>query len=187
MAKLTNSTWQSSVDKKQRYPSLKREINVDIAVLGAGIAGATTAYMLRTLGRKVALIEKGIIGKEAASGFTTGFLSTALDTDLIELSKMFGNRKAKLFWQSQQDAIETVAKIIKDEKIDCEFKRVSEYFYANKEEQVTDLKEEYALAKKLGFKVKFHDYKKLKFPNFGSMEVLNQAKFNALAYIQSLI
>lgn len=184
---MAKSTWLEDVSIKKQYSQLTQDLEVDVAIIGAGITGATAAYKLRKLGKKVAFFEKGLIGDESVTSYTTGFLSMFADNGLTETVETFGARKAKLVWQSQQTAIEEIAAIVKKEKIDCEFIRCSEYFYGNHNDQAMELKEEATLAQKMGFKVNFSIDGKLKFPNSGYMEVKNQGKFHATKYIASLI
>lgn len=51
--------WQEGVlDKKPKFPVLKENIKVDVAIIGAGITGITSAYLLAKAGKKVCLLEK---------------------------------------------------------------------------------------------------------------------------------
>ncbi len=184
---MAETTWLEDVKLIEKYGALKQSIEVDIAIIGAGITGSTAAYLLKNQGKKVALIEKGIIGQESVTSYTTGFLSMFADNGLTETIETFGARKAKLVWKSQQSAIEEIASIVKKEKIDCEFVRCSEYFYANDNNQAMGLKEETAAAKKMGFDVKFKIDNHLPFPNSGYMEVRNQGKFHSTKYITALV
>ena len=54
-----NSIWLETTSNNMEYPALKNNINVDVCIIGAGITGITTAYMLTKQGLKVAVLEKG--------------------------------------------------------------------------------------------------------------------------------
>jgi glycine/D-amino acid oxidase-like deaminating enzyme len=184
---MAKTTWLEDIPFKNIYAPLASNIEVDIVIIGAGIAGTTAAYQLRSLGKKVALIEKGLIAQQSVTSFTTGFLSMFADNGLTDTTKSFGARNAKLVWQSQQSAIEEIAKIVNKETIECEFVRCSEFFYSNNNDQAVDLKEESQLAQKMGFDVEFKIDNTLNFPNSGYMEVKNQAKFHSTKYIKNLV
>ena len=53
------------VDPVPSDPDLPEE--VDVAIIGGGIAGVTAAYFLAKAGRRVALLEKGVIAGEQSS------------------------------------------------------------------------------------------------------------------------
>lgn len=181
------SPWMEEVHPKHKFKTLKGDIGTDILIIGAGITGLTTAYNLSKSGKKVVVIDKGVVGEQAATGFTTAFITQVVDTDLTDLEKMYGAKKAKMVWQSHQDAVDFIDKVVKREKIDCEFIRVSNFEYANSQKQFESLQEEYKRAKNFGFKVKLVDQKNsLPFRNYGYMEVKNQAKFHPLKYINAL-
>ncbi len=184
---MAETTWLEEVKLNEKYGPLQQSTEVDIAIIGAGIAGSTAAYLLKNQGKKVALIEKGIIGQESVTSYTTGFLSMFADNGLTETVDTFGAAKAKKVWQSQQSAIEKIAAIVKKEAIECELVRCSEYFYGNDNKQAMGLKEEFEQAKKFGFNVDFKIDTKLNFPNSCYMEVKNQGKFHSLKYITALI
>jgi glycine/D-amino acid oxidase-like deaminating enzyme len=69
---MTISYWQDSVSVPlTKYPSLNEDIEVDVVIVGAGIAGLTAAYVLKQSGRTVAVLEKNTIGSGTTSK-TTG-------------------------------------------------------------------------------------------------------------------
>jgi hypothetical protein len=82
---------------------------------------------------------------------------------------MFGREQAKLIEDSHQNAIDTIEKIIKKEKITCEFTRCSNFFFAAKEKDFEDLKKEEKAALSLGLKTKLKKTQ-LPFRNFGYLE-----------------
>src|SRR6187399_3017403 len=119
------SYWINSVHPKT-YEELDREIETDILIIGAGIAGLTTAYCLLLTGRKVIVVDDGLPGSRE-SGRTTGHLTYALDDRYYNLEKMFGAEKTKLIAQSHLSAINKIEEIIHTENIDCDFKRINGY------------------------------------------------------------
>jgi glycine/D-amino acid oxidase-like deaminating enzyme len=157
----------------------------EIIIVGGGMAGITSAYLLSKTGKKIILLEKRKLG-ENTTDCTTGFLTPVIDTDPIKLIKQFGARNAELILESHKKAVDEVEKIIKTEKIDCEFERCTNYIYANdknEEQYLIKLAEGY---KKLGIEAKYKKENKLKFNNFGYIEMPNHAKFHAIKYLTSL-
>lgn len=166
------------------FPVLKTSIKVDVAVVGGGIAGVVTAYLLAKAGKKVALLEKDEIAS-GATNWTTAFATYVTDAPLSNLKRTFGAKRANLAWESGKLAINELERIIKAEKIDCDFMRCPAHIYAPTTDDLQKLHEEYELAKSLGFPVQLKKTS-LGFEALGHMDVPNQAKFHAVKFVSSL-
>ncbi len=161
-------------------------MEVDVAIVGAGITGVLNAYLLSEAGLSVAVFEAK---KEIAADttmFTTAFITKVIDTGLSELVKIYGAAKTRMIWESGQAAIATIAAIIKKEKIDCEFKRVDYFAYANNIDQFYELEAEYKTARELGFETSLSKRASLGFKNFGSWKVPDQAQFDPEKFVLAL-
>lgn len=176
--------WRDTV-KAATYPPLKKDLSVDMLIIGAGIAGVATAYALSKTGKSIALIEKEQIGS-GATGHTTAFIAQPIDTDLIALADIFDKNGAKMVWESGGKAIDLIEQHVKKEKIDCEFTRCPYYEFALEEKDNESLQEEAKLAKDLDLPVAYQEDRKLGFNKYGYNEIRNQAKFNPLKYITGL-
>ncbi len=181
----TNTSWVADI-KEREYPSLVTDMEVDVAIIGAGITGVLTAYMLAKEGKKVAIIEKERIG-EGVTHLTTAFLTQIIDTDLRDLISIYGEEKAKRIVDSHMEAINLIEKIAKDEEIDSYFMRCSDYMYINDEKQFSDLREEYVAVNKLGIDARISEKRMLGFKNYGYIEVKNQAKFHPMRFVTELM
>src|SRR5918999_4510671 len=87
-----------------RYPSLGGERTVDVAVVGAGITGVSTAYLLKQAGKSVALLEQSLVGF-GATGYTTAKLTVGHSLIYRDLVDIHGENVARPA-RSNQDAIE---------------------------------------------------------------------------------
>lgn len=148
MASNKGNTWDQNVPR-QSYPPLAGDIAVDVAIIGGGITGILTAYLLSQAGKKVALIEQYLL-VYGATGATTGFLSQAIDTDLVDLIRIWGARDASLIIRSHGQATDLIESIVITEKIDCEFTRCDNYTYAATPTDNTGLKKEHTAASQIG-------------------------------------
>jgi len=181
------STWQQGLEIKSKRPALNTTLSVDVLVIGAGITGITTAYLLSKTKQKVALIEKASLHENSATAFTTAFITQVIDTDLQKIVDTFGESRAKLVWEAGDKAIDFIEKTVDEEKIECEFTRCSNFEYAINDSEKEELIKEAKLAKNLGFNVYFHDKNDLNFPNAGYLETKKQAKFHPIKYLNGLV
>lgn len=110
------------------YPSLTRDTVADVCIVGGGIAGLTTAYMLLRENRSVVLIDDGPIGG-GMSCMTTAHLVTALDDRYYELERLHGLRGARMAAGSHSAAIDLIEMIVQHEGIECGFERLDGYLF----------------------------------------------------------
>ncbi|HYH76338.1 MAG TPA: FAD-binding oxidoreductase, partial [Arthrobacter sp.] len=108
------------------YPVLSGNIEVDVAVIGAGIAGLTAALALKRKGQKVAVIETARVGT-GVTGHTTGKVTSLHRLAYTELARRHGDDSARVYGQANQHAVEHVAQLVAQEGIDCDFRRVANY------------------------------------------------------------
>src|SRR5688572_5688027 len=110
------------------HPALVADLEVDVCIVGAGIAGMTTAYLLAKEGRRVAILEQGSVGGGMTS-FTTAHLTAALDDRYYELERYHGAQGIRHAAASHSAAIERIEQIVRDEGIECSFRRVDGFLF----------------------------------------------------------
>jgi glycine/D-amino acid oxidase-like deaminating enzyme/nitrite reductase/ring-hydroxylating ferredoxin subunit len=183
----TTSYWQDSASAPV-FAKIKSDLNVDVAIVGAGITGITAAYLFKQAGFKVALIDRTRPGGFDTTN-TTAHLTCVTDSSLQELVKHFGVEEAAKVWSAGRYAIRQIAEIIQREKIECDFKWVPGYYHAPWTGKVDDVKEtlrqEAALAQKLGFPARYLENVPL--VNRPGVFFENQAKFNPREYLAALL
>ncbi len=138
------------------YPSLKENIKVDVAIMGAGISAALTAWHLRNAGLTVAVFDKNHagLGSTAAS---TAFLQYEIDIPLTKLKEYVGETDAVKSYELCREAIYDIADLCKSLKPVFDFHLKPSLQYASFKTHLSDLKAEYELRKKHGFKVQWLD------------------------------
>ena len=118
---ITNPLWSEQINiPRFRSVSTTQSIDVDVCVVGAGIAGLTTAYMAAREGLSVIVLDEGPIGG-GQTGRTSAHLASAIDDRFVEIEKMHGIEGSKLAHQSHAAAIDTIERIAREENIECEF------------------------------------------------------------------
>ncbi len=119
--------WQSSA--LRRLPGgLEGNAHAEVVIIGAGVAGLTTGYLLAREGRSVMILDDGAVaGGETCR--TTAHLSCALDDRYLELARMHGADGARLAAASHVAAINEIERIAAHEGIRCDFRRVDGYLF----------------------------------------------------------
>src|SRR5581483_5143460 len=178
------STWQDQ-DSLVRCPQLTKNIEADVVIVGGGITGIMTAYLLSKTSQKVVLLESATILSKATA-YTTGFITQVIDTNAATLIKLFGKEAAKLVWQSGHQAIRVIESIVRDEHIDCDFVKSPLYLVAYTQKELEQLRDELAAVRQLGFEGALHTDASLIFPNAGYLEIPGQARFHPLKFLYAV-
>lgn len=142
--------WWKGEHRSTRTSALEENLTVDVCIVGAGMAGITTGYLLAREGKSVAIVEARGVGA-GESGRTTAHLTAVLDDRFFVLEKLLGDKQSKLAAESHRAAIDCIEKIIGEEKIDCNFQRVTGYLVALDEEQRKTFSKEVDAADNAGF------------------------------------
>ena len=176
------SVWSESCKFRKRE-ALNKDIKTDVLVIGAGIAGILTAYMLKQKGREVVVIDAA----EIASGNTkntTAKITSQHDLIYSKLITEFGEERARQYAKANELAIKKYKEIIEDRRIECDFEEKPAYVYSLNEVDV--LKEEVEAAKKLGIDAEFVQKANLPFKINGALKFNNQAQFNPLKFLKDI-
>src|SRR4051812_9567503 len=145
------SLWVGTAEVPGR-PSLAGDISTDVCIVGAGIAGLTTAYLLTREGRRVVVLDDGPIGG-GETGRTTAHLASALDDRFYHLEHLHGESGARLAAESHSAAIDRIEAIAAAEGIDCDFARLDGYLFAAPGESADELDQELEAARRAGLEV----------------------------------
>jgi glycine/D-amino acid oxidase-like deaminating enzyme/nitrite reductase/ring-hydroxylating ferredoxin subunit len=128
---------------------LKENIRTDVCIIGAGIAGMTTAYLLAREGRSVVVLDDGVIGG-GMTGRTTAHLTNAFDDRYFEMEKLHGEEGSRLIAQSHTSAIDIVEQIVHEEQIDCAFERLDGFLFVPPGESMDVLGDELKASHRAG-------------------------------------
>lgn len=180
----TTSVWHASVSVPSFSP-LTGDDDADVCVIGAGIAGLTSAYLLLRSGKSVIVIDAAGIGAGETGRSSAHFFPP--DERYSEIERSFGADKAALVADSFRKATDCVESIIRREQIDCEFERLDGYLF-NPDGQWDDtLEQEYAVTSRLGLNVRRHErVPGLAFDTGPCLRFANQAQFHPLKYLAGL-
>ena len=181
---LTTSLWIATSEATS-FNSLQRDLEVDVAVIGAGITGVTAAVLLKRAGKRVALIEKNriLVGE---TGHTTAHLTEVTDAGAQDIVRNFGKEKARLVYASTREALERIAGLVEKERIRCGFRRVPAYLYTERDEDIDWMREEANASAQMGIDCAFTREVPLPFPSKGAVLYRNQAQFHPREYLLPL-
>ncbi|QLC49052.1 FAD-dependent oxidoreductase [Methanolobus zinderi] len=176
--------WISSTPESD-YPSPSENAEVDVAIIGGGIVGVTSALLLKQAGLSVALIEAGRI-LHGVSGQTTAKVTSQHHLIYDHLISHYGEDQARKYAESNQAAIEKMASLINEHNIDCDFMYKPAYVYAGSMSSVEKIHKEVDAAKKLGLPASFDDNPPLPFGTYGAVRFDRQAQFHPRKYLCAL-
>jgi glycine/D-amino acid oxidase-like deaminating enzyme/nitrite reductase/ring-hydroxylating ferredoxin subunit len=130
---------------------LTQSLDADVCVVGAGISGLTTAYLLAKAGKTVVVLEDGEIGS-GETGRTTAHLVNALDDRYEEIARLHGEEGARLAADSHTQAISQIEIIVNMEQIACDFERLPGYLFLGPDDDPAILDGEYDAAQRAGLR-----------------------------------
>lgn len=167
--------------------ALMKDTHADVCVIGAGIAGMTTAYLLVREGRSVVVLDDGpIAGGETQR--TTAHLANAIDNRYVEIERLHGAKGAQLTAESHTAAIDRIDAIVREEQIACEFERLDGYLFDPPEESSDLLERELQAARRAGLtSVELVERAPLKsFDTGPCLRFPRQGQFHPLKYLAGL-
>lgn len=179
------SIWKDRAGEDPKYPTLKGEYEADIVIIGAGITGLTTALRLIQSNKKVIVIEGLNIGS-GTTGESSCHLTTEIESNYFEVAKSFGLETAQKVAESRKEAINFIETITKVYNINCDFRRVPGYLFAENKKSVTELKKEQEGASRAGIEVVFTETIPLELNHFGALKFEDQAEFDSQKYLNAM-
>jgi glycine/D-amino acid oxidase-like deaminating enzyme/nitrite reductase/ring-hydroxylating ferredoxin subunit len=144
----STSLWMATTAAQNRS-ALTQDAHADVCIVGAGIAGITTAYLLAKQGKSVVVLDDGAVGGGQTQR-TTAHLSNALDDRYFEIERLHGSEGARLAANSHTAAIDRIESIIGEEQIACDFVRLDGYLFLPPGESAELLDRELAAAHRAG-------------------------------------
>jgi glycine/D-amino acid oxidase-like deaminating enzyme/nitrite reductase/ring-hydroxylating ferredoxin subunit len=167
------------------YPPLSDGTSVDVAVVGAGIAGVTAAVLLKRAGKTVALVEaKRIV--EGATGYTTAKVTAGHGASYSKIRQGFGEDGIRTYAQANEAALERIAQLVEEDGIDCDFERRTNYVYAESQEEVAQLRQEAEVERQAGLGTTLVDDTPLPFDVAAALKLDQQAQFHPRKYLLAL-
>ncbi|HEX6026265.1 MAG TPA: FAD-dependent oxidoreductase [Solirubrobacter sp.] len=164
------------------YGRLDRNVSADVAVLGGGIVGVTTALLLSEAGARVVLIDAGRVG-QGVTGHTTGKVSSQHGLIYAQLRSKHGADAARTYGEANEAALDWIAARVERDGIDCDFRRRDSFVWSDSR---SELEDEVEAAAEAGLPASLVDAVPLPFDVAGAVRFKRQAEFHAFKYVQAL-
>lgn len=177
--------WREAIDLP-RFHSLKEDLRADVVIVGGGIVGITSAYLLACEGLKVALLEADKL-LNGTTGHTTAKVTAQHGLIYNELIQNIGKSKARLYYEANTKALAFIRETVNQFNIDCDFSDQDAYLYATTQKYADKLQKEADAYGTLGIDGDMVDKIPFNITIKNGLVMKNQAQFHPLKYLAHLL
>jgi hypothetical protein len=163
------------------------DVQLDLVVVGSGIAGLSVAYEALAKGRRVTILDRGGIGS-GMTARTTAHLASALDDYYHEFISQRGEEEARLLHESLSAAIDRIEQISRTDSTSCDFNHCDGYLFLGEGDTPATLEKEMEACRRIGFAGVTWEAR-APIPDFDTGPCLRfprQGRFHPLKYLQVL-
>lgn len=180
----TESVWAATSELPE-CPHLAEDVQADVCIVGAGIAGLTTGYLLTKAGKSVVIVDDGPI-VSGMTQVTTAHLSSVIDDRFVEIEKWHGERGAFLAAESHARAIDRIESIAQELQAECDFARLDEYLFLAPGDRKEMLDHELAAARRAGVHAEMVPRAPLGYETGPAIRFANQGRVHPLKYLAAM-
>ncbi|RNC29017.1 MAG: Gamma-glutamylputrescine oxidoreductase [Candidatus Dichloromethanomonas elyunquensis] len=179
------SYWMDSTPQPE-YPPLDRDIQVDIAIIGGGITGISTAYFLNQHGVKAAILEADRI-LQGTTGHTTAKITSQHGLIYSKIKEQMSQEMAQQYADANQAAIQMINAIARENHIECDYVPQSAYDYTLLDKYMDKISQEVSVASSLGIKATYLEEIPLPFSVKAAVRFDEQAQFHPRKFLLPLV
>lgn len=179
------SFWIKQQNKQVSYPALEHDVSCNIAIIGAGLTGLSTAYYLNRASKDIMILEADQVGF-GASGRNTGKITFQHGAVYHKLMEKYDKVYASRYYQAQVDAMRSIEAIIQEHHIDCDYQKRDALIYTKDVTKVYELQDEYQTYLDLGIEATYLKSDEYSFPIEAGILVHDQASYNPYSYCLGL-
>ncbi|MCX7773708.1 MAG: FAD-dependent oxidoreductase [Clostridia bacterium] len=169
----------------ESYEPLTEDLSTDYLIIGGGLVGITTLYLLTKAGLKASLIDATRIGY-GTSGRNTGKATAQHGYIYSRIEKNYGFEKAKQYYTINAKAMQFIEDVSKEYGIDSQFKKLPAYLFTQDEDYVDKLKKEFDLYQRMGIDSSFEKEIPVPLRVRCALKMNNQAQFHPKRFLDAL-
>ena len=179
-----NSLWLQDINIKA-FEKLSKNIETDVVIVGAGLCGLLTAYLLKDTGLKIVVID----ANKVANGTSANNTAKITAQHGLIYKELFDRDEdvARLYKKACLDALENYKKIIEENKIECDYRECDAFVYSRNEEYEKKIIDEYNVVKELGFDAYITAKTELDFQVFNALAFRHQATFHPVKFMNEIV
>ncbi|MFI6417421.1 FAD-dependent oxidoreductase [Streptomyces sp. NPDC050842] len=185
MRRTGSSYWTESAPPRSARPPLEGDLAADVVVVGAGIAGLSTAHELSRAGRDVLVLEADRIAT-GVTGHSTGKLTSLHGLRYAHLCRRHGASAAMAYADAQEDALRQVERLCAELEIDAELERRPAYTYTLDEAGAGEIQAEASAAYEAGLRADAVTDTGLPYPVAAAVRVEDQLQFHPGRFLLGL-
>ncbi|HEX8640493.1 MAG TPA: FAD-dependent oxidoreductase [Allosphingosinicella sp.] len=178
------SYWNATAPRSE-HPGLAGDLQVDVAIIGGGIVGVTTARMLKDRGVSCAVVEARRVGEEV-TGKSTAKITSQHNVAYTTIERKFGEEGAHCYAEANEAGVRTIVELAGAHGINCNLERKAAFTYTNDEKEVGKIEKEAELARVLGLPASLTRDTGLPFEVKAAMRWDDQAQFHPVKYVKAL-
>jgi glycine/D-amino acid oxidase-like deaminating enzyme/nitrite reductase/ring-hydroxylating ferredoxin subunit len=182
----TRSVWLDTGPSQPAFPPLEEDVRADVAVIGGGIVGITTAVLLAEQGAGVVLLEADRL-VHGVTGHTTAKVTSQHGMIYSRLRSTFGADGARTYAQANESALAWIAERVRRDGIDCDFRRRSAYAYVTEPSGRSQAEDEAQAAIEAGLPASLVESAPLPYGIEAAVRFEQQAEFHVRKYLLALV
>ncbi|NLE21840.1 MAG: FAD-dependent oxidoreductase [Actinobacteria bacterium] len=180
-----HSLWVATTPDFPEYPPLNGDAAADVLVIGGGMTGLQTAYLLKLAGLSVILVERHRLAR-GTSGHTTAKVTALHGLTYDHLTRTFGREAAQVYAAANVAALDDIVGIVRRETIGCGLERSAACTYATTDDERARVEREVRAAQEAGLTVEFRDDLPLPYETLGGAWLEGQASLHPVRYLKAL-
>lgn len=185
MTQTNPSLWIVTDPPRDTYPPLERDVDVDVAVVGAGIAGLMTAYAAKRAGARVAVIERDRVGT-GVTGYTTGKVTSLHGLVYASLEQRYSAEAARTYGEANEAGIRSIVQAAEENGIECDLQTMPAFTYTESAETISTIEDEAQAAERAGLPSSFVTETDLPFAVKGAVRFDGQIHFHPRRFLDGL-
>lgn len=184
MPRFPETYWREK--EVQSFPQLTKSMETDVVIVGGGITGLTTAYLLKDTGLKITLIDAGKL-IDGTTGYTTAKVTAQHGLIYNYLESHFDLETAKNYYEFNDQAMKLMDEIIFNEKIDCDYAREDAIIYTTEKSNTKKLDKEKETYDRIGIPNELKEETPLDVGAEKALYMKSQAQFHPVKYLSAIV